>query len=330
MAISRTFRPEPGGEVLRSKPLAGSLSADNDTTPCPAATLPRINKLETIWAAPKDADCTREQVISMGYCSMTSVSSALLVAPKTMVESAFNFQAEADTVLATDNGIQCMEWTPSPEQGDIFLRSDIEAGNPSINRSSPSLCDFMVNDTLGMAPRHAQFSVNCSKMSHHFNHSHSTRALSTDGLALDAFCSEKAGSFRIHKAPLLEQEQLLRLGCGWNMYGPERYVETMAHAGNQGLMKTTQSLDVESLPEVTEPVKQENASSSSSGTFLDIKYLSDLIAQMLPLLFYSTLVTVRLSHRAMRLAWDSTDKFVIDILASRDSKTVSQRRLSLV
>lgn len=243
---------------------------------------------------------------SLGHCSMTSASSVMLVASKTMVERAFDFHKEAEASVATDRRIHGMKWTPSPEQGEKFLCSDKEAGCDSTDRSYVG--DFMVDDTLSMAPRHAQFLVNCFNMAHNFDHSCPAGALSIDGLALDAKCSEKVERFPVHSAPVLEQEQLLRLDCKRNLYVPERYVENMAPAGNKGLMTTRQSLGVESMPETIEFVKQRNASSNSSGTFLEIKYLSDLVTQTLSLLLYSTLVMVRLCHRAICLACSaSTD-----------------------
>lgn len=298
MSISLSDCPEPGGGTPWLKPLAGTLSTDEDTRPSSAPIPSRIDNWGLLWVAPKTADCTREHVTSSGHSSMTPDYSAMPVASKTSAKRSLAFKDVADAFATCKRILQGIEWLLNSEQGEPIQFSDDDDGNESTNQSC--LSDFMVDHISGMAPSHAQLCHTRFEMAYYLECLHSSANLSTAGHVLDAFCSETLENVRGLKAPLLEQEQLLGFDCGWNMYDRERQVETMVLYGNRASMAMRLQSHVQSL-EMTELFMQGNLSSSFLEAFWKIKHLSDLTAQLLSLRPYYALLMVRACHRTTSL-----------------------------
>lgn len=300
MSILRSFCPEPGGGTPRLKTLAVSPFIGEETSPSPAANLSRIDNLEALLIAPLIADCTRKRIASPNPSSMTLASYAMSGACKTFADRATSFQTEDEAIVAMKGDKQGIEWALISKQGKPVLCGIVDTGNEPANQSY--LSAFMLHGISGVAPSHAQYCENCFEVACHLDCLHSSADLSTSRHALDAFCSETLDNVRGLKAPLLEQEQLLGFDRGWNMYDRGRYVETMVHNRNRAWMAMRQYSYAPSLG-MTELFKQRNMSRSPSEISQKMKYLSDLVAQLLPLLLYSALVMVRPSHQAILLAW---------------------------
>lgn len=295
MAISLSFCPEPGGGTPRLKPLAGTLSTDEDTRPSPATTPTRIDILGLLCVTTKTADCTREQLTLSGLSSITPDCSIMPVACKTSAAKAFDSKDVADACATCKRMIQGIGCLLDVEQTGPILWIDNDAESDSTNQGC--LSDFMVDDISDMAPSHAQFCNICSEVACCLDCLHSRAGLSIAGHALDAFCSETLKNVRGLKAPLLEREQLLGFNCRWSMHHRGHYVGNIFYDGNKASMAMRQYQNLG----VTERFEQAKISSSSPETFRTIKHLSDLVTQLISLFPYAALLMVRASYRTTSL-----------------------------
>lgn len=293
MSISLSFCPEPGGGPPWLKPLAGTLSTDEDTRPPPATIPPRIDNLRLLRLTPEIADRTREQAASYGSHSPAPDCSAVPVDCKTNAEQVYDFKDIAEIFSNGKRMTRRIEWPFHSGQGKSISFSDDDAGKqPS---SSSCLSDFMVDDISGMAPSNAQLCDTQSGVDDAFHCLHPRAYLSPTVQVMDAFRSETMENVRSLKAPLLGDS-------GWDINYRGRKMESMVCDGNNALLTMRKCLNVEKL-ETTGHFEQGKMSRSSYGAFWTVKHLADLIAQLLSLLPYSTFVMVRSSHQAMLLAW---------------------------